>query len=447
MNIHRIKKICDEINAADSKAKIAVLRKYATNNQWTDFLMYQFGRNKTRIRQGKMSMYKPQSIDELKDVPYYPYVTGSGADLLEYLAYCGPGGIKQKALVAWKSILNQPAELQEFLVDGVCRNVEIKVTPRQINIVYGPDTVDDLQMMKAVSFFGREHLIRERTYTIRPIVDGLRCVAVKENGETRIYSRHGIMLEGFDQITDEFDKAPYDNTVFDGVIAYEGFGSVDMKGFDLAFKAINTARSLTADKKDFVFYIYDVVDAEEFRARDTVRPFKDRREFLETNFVDGRYIKLVRSIFRGIRISNIIKYYKQEVAAGKTGIYVNLDYEPYALKNQAAFFKVSELQDADLMIMDYELDDDKRQLKNIIVDFKDSRIKVGMGFTNEEREWFYNNAEDLIGRIATVTFLMIKQKMDGSGYWLPGVAFGELMPLGSPIRYNIKQYGVTIDDE
>lgn len=424
-----------------------MLKKHAANAQWTDFLLYQFGRSPTKIRQTTMRQYKPRTLRDLADVPYYPYVTGHGGDLLEYFTYYGTSSVKKRALIAWKSIMNEPAELQRFLVDALCRDVDLKVTPRQINSVYGPDTVADFHMMNSVTFFGNEHNIRARAYTIRPIVDGLRCIAIKEQGDIIIYTRHGIMLEGFDLIVKGLHDIPYDDVVFDGTIAYEGPDSVDMKGFDLACKAICTSRSSVASRKDFVFCIYDVIDVDEFKKRETTKLFKDRCEFLETNFVDNEYVKLVRSIFKGTRVSNILKYYKQERAAGKTGVFVNLDHEPYALKGQKVFFKVAEMQDADLMIMDYELDHDKEFLKCIIVDFKDSRVKISNGFTDEERRWYYKHGDDLLGRIANITFLMIKQKADRTGYWLPGGAFSDLLPPGSPIRYNVKEYGVTIDDE
>ena len=81
-------------------------------------------------------------------------------------------------------------------------------------------------------------------------------------------SSYEALAASYDGLTYDI---PYDDVVFDGTIAYEGPDSVDMKGFDLACKAICTSRSSVASRKDLVFYIYDVIDVDEFKKRETTK--------------------------------------------------------------------------------------------------------------------------------------------------------------------------------
>ena len=62
--------------------------------------------------------------------------------------------------------------------------------------------------------------------------------------------------------------------------------------------------------------------------------------------------------------------------------------------------------DFDLEIVDFEegTGRNKGKLGAFVVDYKGNRVKVGSGFSDEERNEFWKNKEGLIGRVITVKY-------------------------------------------
>ena len=87
------------------------------------------------------------------------------------------------------------------------------------------------------------------------------------------------------------------------------------------------------------------------------------------------------------------------------GVIVNLD-TPYECKRSKNLIKVKKFYTYDLEVIDIEEGDgrNKGTLGALVVKYKNNTVNVGSGFTDGERKHFWENKEDIIGRVIEVKF-------------------------------------------
>lgn len=334
----------------------------------------------------------------------------------------------------WAMLKAYPEEMWPFLIDAAARRIDIGVPPTLVNKVYGKDTVYEVAMMRPSNYYGNEDYIRNRRFTLTPVLNGLRCMAIIEDGETYLYATHGI-IEGCDHIIKDLNDCRFTDVVFEGEIIYM---SDDAATIDDNYKTLTVKQIASMSDEEIrhlKFYIRDILSTDSFKVRRNNVNYTDRRDYLEANFKETKNVKLLPTLFRGVGGRNIIRTFKRAKEAGLRGIYINLDFDTYKFSTTRSWMKLNVMGAADLMIVDYVKNAEKDILNGFVVDYKGSLITVPLGYTNEERKYFWEHREDFLGRIATVSFIVVKERLDGSGFWLPGISFVDLQPVGAPIKY------------
>ena len=89
----------------------------------------------------------------------------------------------------------------------------------------------------------------------------------------------------------------------------------------------------------------------------------------------------------------------------KEGLVANLD-APYKRKRHNGILKVKEFYTMDLPIIGYTEGTGRLAgtLGALILDFKGHEVKVGSGFSNEQRSEFWHNKDNLIGVLCEVKY-------------------------------------------
>ena len=98
-------------------------------------------------------------------------------------------------------------------------------------------------------------------------------------------------------------------------------------------------------------------------------------------------------------LEELYAFYNEVVEAGGEGIMVKDIYAPYEFKRSHAWMKVKPVKDIDLPIVDvFEgLGKYEGMLGGIIVDHKGVKVRVGAGFTDDERFNLWNGVADVRG--------------------------------------------------
>jgi DNA ligase-1 len=121
-------------------------------------------------------------------------------------------------------------------------------------------------------------------------------------------------------------------------------------------------------------------------------------------------------------------------AGGKEGLMLNRDTK-YQTKRNFGILKIKKFQTVDLRIKTIEEGEGKCAGKAgaITVDYKGNELRVGTGFTDEQREMFWQ--EKPIGRMIEVSyFAESKNKKDGK-LSLQFPAFVRLRGIGKKVSY------------
>ena len=92
----------------------------------------------------------------------------------------------------------------------------------------------------------------------------------------------------------------------------------------------------------------------------------------------------------------------------------------------------------DLKVVDMQTGTGKNEhtLGNIIVQYKDNTVGVGSGFSDEQRNWFWEHREELIGRIVEVKYKDITKDKGTGKESLQFPTFIQLREEGKQVSYD-----------
>ena len=197
--------------------------------------------------------------------------------------------------------------------------------------------------------------------------------------------------------------------VFDGELIYKNReGLTDSEAFQ---KGTGIANSKSDTKTELKLVLFDVLPREEFDkgiSRDT---YKNRRMKLnKLRELETENLEVVTMFYEGTDQSEIWKWLDYAEQHDMEGLMLSLD-APYECKRTKNLIKVKKFYDFDLRIIDYEegTGRNKGRLGAFVVDYKGNRVNVGSGFSDEERDKYWKNREELIGRVITVKYKEISR--------------------------------------
>ena len=97
------------------------------------------------------------------------------------------------------------------------------------------------------------------------------------------------------------------------------------------------------------------------------------------------------------------------------GLMLNLDV-PYRFKRTKELVKVKRFYSMDLPVvrMDKGTGRNKDRLGKVYVDFKGNEVGVGSGFSDEQREYFWQHPEKILYKIIEVKYKEETKNKDGT---------------------------------
>lgn len=157
---------------------------------------------------------------------------------------------------------------------------------------------------------------------VEPKLDGLRCIAMKANGNVVLFTRNGSIIDTVPLINDALEKADYDNAVLDG----------EIMGADWS-ESVSVVMSIKnkKDASNVKFHVFDCVSIDEWQKSESKTPFIERRNSA-VRIVDLIGRKDVVDIVPSTSVSSdaqLITAYQQAL---------NDSYEGIMLKDSGAFY-------------------------------------------------------------------------------------------------------------
>lgn len=320
----------------------------------------------------------------------------------------------------------QPESQQDFFEGMVKKDLKIGLTGNTVNKIYGKGYISQFKVQLAKKFEDEAEKIQGKGFALTEKLDGQRSLIFVSDNGVKMFSRTGQPVIGLVDIEEEALHLPYG--VYDGELLIANADNYKDRG--VLQETLKITRKESSEKTGIVLHVFDYVTLEEFDNGKSQHGYDTRRVYIERS-IDGRYnwIKTLPVLYRGKDQTVIPKLLKELEDKGKEGLMLNVISKPWVNKRTNSLLKIKSMQTVDLMITDFVEGEGKYQgmLGKIIVGYKGFPLGCGSGFSDEQREYIWNNQEEFIGRICEIQYFR-ESTNDNGGISVSFPIFLEMRP-------------------
>ena len=173
-------------------------------------------------------------------------------------------------------------------------------------------------------------------------------------------------------------------------------------------KTVSEVRRKNEQATDAQFHMFDLIAATTFSGVPNKRSYTERRAILQ-GFVDGSPKGSPLKIVPRYLVSSeaeIHALYEAVRARGLEGLIIKDADAQYVTKRSHAWLKIKAEESVDVPIVGYEEGTGKYEgmLGALIVDHEGVRVNVGSGFSDSQRQSFWEDRHFLDGRLIEVEY-------------------------------------------
>ena len=308
-------------------------------------------------------------------------------------------------LIHWT--FQQCSEAQEKWMRKILKkNLAIGVSTKSINDV-SPGFIPTFDVALAQKF---EHKRMSQWVYVEPKLDGIRCLAVVEGDDVKLFTRAGKLITNFDDtVGKELARLP--SGAYDGEIMSNDFTDLMRQVY----------RKENKEVSDVYFAIFDYLTPEEWREKGTTNSLKTRKTLL-SGFINGshkskslKYLKQVRyEPYLDPSEAQLKSEHDKWVEQGYEGIMIKDTDASYSFGRDWSVMKYKAFFDADVKVIGLQEGTGKHQgkLGSFLVDYKGVEVRVGSGLNDELREQIWSDQDNVIGRTIEVRYQ--EETPDGS---------------------------------
>jgi len=398
--MNKVKEIFAQLQSTNSKLeKQKIIKDNADNQQFTGTLVF------------LLSPYVLTGISGKKinkKVPHLVYTDNldlnrfSWERIKSYLEEHNTGTDKDIAFIQ-DFIANQSEDMQDFYKGLITKSIKFGCDAKIVN-----DVIPNLIPTFSVQLGTPREKCKIKTgewFSLSQKLNGNRCVFV--NG--KMMSRQGKEFTGLDHILSDIKKIVDNSIVLDGeLVGKNEEGLSDSANFQ---KSTGIANSKDADKTSLKYVVFDTLPLGEFQQGKSKYTYKIRRQLLlELKEMIEKHnlqnIEVVQMFYEGVDQTEIDKWLDYCEEHDYEGCMVNLD-SPYECKRVKSLQKVKAFKDIDLMcisVNEATTGKYKGTLGSITCEYKNGTVDVGSGFSDEQRDFYFNNPNEIVGKIVTVKY-------------------------------------------
>lgn len=340
-----------------------------------------------------------------------PKVNHHFVDFISVCEYCNSKkGLTHEEInqiTSW--IREQPAGTHDVIIEILSKKKKIGVTAKTVNQAFGENFIPIWEIMQ--SFQYEKYPLKPdntKPFIIQKKMNGVRCSYY--NGE--LYARSGEKYYGLDHIIKDI-KATFPRNMFlDGELV---LNTVEQMDEDEAFRISTGIINSDAETKTEIKYVvFDGMPLWDFD-NDSSQTYFKRYDYL-MSFADkcGMYLDILPALYHGRDEKAVDEWLEYAVYHGYEGIMVKFD-KPYEKKRTRNQLKVKRFYTMDLPIIGIEEGEGKlaSTMGNLIVQFDNNQVKVGSGFDDEERDYFWNHFDEVKGKLIEVKYKVVSEDKNG----------------------------------
>ena len=330
------------------------------------------------------------------------YILPTFEDVMKYLAQNNTGTDNDISMI--QAFLDGHEEDRDFYEQMITKSFRLGADSKVINSVI-PGLIPTWDIQQAYPLSEKNEPKDGEWFALTQKINGTNCSFYKD----RLISRQGKEFTGLQHIIDDIQKLPkHGNFFFNGELVRKNTDNVsDEENFQIGTGIIN---SDSDDKSSIKFMIYEVLPVEEFEKGESKLTYKDRRHdvlnplsiTISRNNLEN--IEVVPILYEGTDKSKIDELLAEMDSKGLEGLMLNKDTK-WKNKRNNGILKVKSFKSADLLCTGVAEGEGKNKgtLGSIECDYKGFKLGVP-GFTDEMRDYYWNNPNEIIGKIVEVKY-------------------------------------------
>jgi len=406
----KLREFTNEANQTNSILdKVKVIEKYPDLKELFvhtyDTINYTYGITSDNLKK----------LANLKEPEHINYDLFELLNLLNERKLTGHNAIK-----AVNSFIDDNLESHDLIYNILDRNLKTRTDSKLINRVW-PGLIPEFEVALAETYDVNMNIDFSKTpYYASRKCDGVRLITIIRENKIEFMSRQGKKFETLSVLEDEIKKiTSCENIVLDGELCL-----VDKDGNENFQNVMKEIKKKDHTILNPMYMIFDVISIPDFYRKFESINFMTRQHALRIILPDKyNHIKILDQIFisNNMQLEELIT---RATTLGWEGLILRKAYSPYEGKRSKNLLKVKQFHDAEYKIKDIKIGPirhilDGREitsnmLSNIIIEHKGNEVGVGSGLSIEQRLYFKDHPEELLGKVVTVTYFEETKNQDGS---------------------------------
>jgi DNA ligase-1 len=311
------------------------------------------------------------------------------------------------------------SNIEELIYCIIDKDLKTRAGDKIINKAI-PDHIPEFSVALADKYEPKLVSWKDNWYVSRKI-DGARCIAIVDsNGDTTFYSRTGKEFDTLGIVAGGIKALGITDVVFDGELCLvDDEGNEDFQGIMKQLK-----------KKDHTipnpsYKIFDMISHDEFYSKkgEKNKPYSIRlanlNEVMKKNECQCLTVLEQELIHND---EHFQEWVKEAADYGWEGVMLRAD-EPYKGKRSKDLLKVKKFFDDEYEVVDVEMgpfryvsngqETEETMLSCVMIKHKDHIVRVGSGFTIDQRQEFYCNPCKILGKQILVQYFEETKNQDG----------------------------------
>lgn len=336
--------------------------------------------------------------------------------------------------------LSQQNELTKDIYSCIIlKDLKIGCNAKTINKVW-KNLIPSFEVQLAENYFKYIAHVKNKEITITPKLDGHRVIVTKENdGKITFYSRQGKIFEGLYELENQFKHLP-NGYVYDGEI---------LTTFDIEpneqYQAVSKILRKKGVKENLKIVLFDSIPLKSFQNQENNVEYHIRNDFIQNLWIITGFnlIEKIPILYQGkFEEEKVVSLLNEIIDKNYEGLMINIDDSHYEFKRTKNLLKVKKFQTADVLVKSIQegTGKNKNKLGAIEIEFEYENKRYtcfcGSGFSDEQRELYFNKPELILNKVIEVQYFEIT-KNDNGGYGLRFPVFKHIRKDKNEFELNI----------
>lgn len=311
------------------------------------------------------------------------------------------------AVGAVNAFVKQNEEYKEIIYSVIDKDLKTRTAEKTINSAV-KNLIPEFEVALAEKYDEKNVSLKDTWYASQKI-DGCRCICiVDENGKVTSFSRQGKTFTTLGKIEEEISKLNLKNIVFDGELC-----SIDKDGKEDFQSIMKLIRRKDYTIPNPVYKIFDILSLQEFLNKKSKNILSKRLDLLKSIIPDNnKFLHVLKQDI--LKDKNHLSTLLKDSAVNEwEGIMLRKDtfYEGKRSKN---LLKCKSFNDDEYKVVDVEMgpirlvsegkEVEEEMLSCVTIMHKGYPVRVGSGWTVEQRRKYFKNPNEIIGKKITVQY-------------------------------------------